>query len=162
MAEEEGSGLKCCAGICLLVIILFGVYLFLDDYDFDPTIQNNTTINLNGVTLTVPKTNNYTIIDNATLYHINDTDKFGMLSNVTKGNAYEYSDTEHDVYIYVSDNNRTAYAEEPEGRKIMDSDGSESARTYENIRHIGNKTIVSHVVEQKQLGTKIVNSATLT
>lgn len=160
MAEKEGSDLKCCAGICLLVIILIGVYFFMDSYDPDPTIKNNTTVVVDGIKFTVPKTENYTIQENERLWHEDDWENFGATSNITEGNAYRYHDPNHGIEIFVSDSNRTSYGNDSEGRSVLSGDGTEDGRTFVNVRHMGNKTVVTHVFEQKQLGTKIINSAT--
>ena len=54
-----------CIGLILLLVILMFAAAYITDLDFNPVIDNNTTIELNNVTITVPQSNN-TITNNST------------------------------------------------------------------------------------------------
>ena len=145
-------------GICIgtIIVILIAIFALSAIMDFDPstTIENNTTITLNGIKITVPQTSNYTINDNASLWHVNDTEKFGMNNNITKGNAWQYYDPEHNISIYVADSNRTAHSDTPDSSELTLLDG-DTERTHIEKKTIGDKTIVMYVTEGKGLSGTI-------
>ncbi|RAP46835.1 MAG: hypothetical protein BZ135_03215 [Methanosphaera sp. rholeuAM6] len=147
-----------CGGVCIGFILIIAVSSFIIDYDPSTTIENNTTIELNGVTITVPQTNNYTINENASLWNINDTDKFGFDNNITKENAYQYHDYVNRIDVYVADNNRTAYSDIPDYSDMDVFDG-DSGRTHIEKRTVGDKTVFIYVTEGKGLSKRIVDSA---
>lgn len=154
--------LKIFIGILLLLLILPPSFSF---FDFGPnTIENNKTIELNGVRLTVPESNNYSTNDSCTLSHVNDTNKFGndliKSSEITTGNAYQYFDYEHNLSIWVCDANRTAYTEQADGMEIETYDG-QLERDFWQKRTLGDKTIVMYVTEDEKLSKLIIDSATL-
>lgn len=145
-------------------IVILAVASFIMDYDPSTTIQNNTTIDLNGITLTVPKTENSTIDKNASLLNINESKKVGenmLASEVTAGTAYQYYDYENNLIIWVCDANSTSYTDEHEEMTIENSDG-QLKRDFWQKRTIGNKTIVMYVTEGKVLSKQIIESARLT
>lgn len=150
-----------CGGICIGLLLIIAVSSFILDYDPSTTIENNTTIELNGVTITVPQTNNYTINENASLTNINDTDKFGFGSNITKGNAYQYIDTVNKIEIYVADNNRTSYSDIPDFSDL-DSFEGDLDRIHTEKRTVGDKTVYMYVTEGKGLSKRIIESARIT
>ena len=150
-----------CGGICIGLLLIIAVSSFILDYDPSTTIENNTTIELNGVTITVPQTNNYTINQNASLTNINDTDKFGFGSNITKGNAYQYIDPVNKIEIYVADNNRTSYSDIPDFSDL-DSFEGDLDRIHTEKRTVGDKTVYMYVTEGKGLSKRIIESARIT
>ena len=151
----------CLGIILLLVVIIVGGSAILD---FDPrsTIENNTTVELNGLHVTVPQTTNYTINESSRLYNHNDTDKFGYqnVDEIAEGNAWCYQDDINNVTVYVAYSNRTSYSDIPDFSE-MDSvtDGS-GKREHIEKRNVGDRVVYVRVVEGKDLSKKIVASAT--
>ncbi len=90
-----------CVGIILLIIAIAVIASAIIDFDPSTTIENNTTIELNGIQITVPQTNNYTINDSAALWNVNDTDKYGTyhVDEIRQGNAWSYYDENHNITI---------------------------------------------------------------
>ena len=158
--KDFGSIAGGCFGLIIILFILINIASFIIDYDPSTTIENNTTIELNGVTLTVPQSNNYSINESASLWNFNDTEKFGIGNNISQGNAYQYHDYEYEIDIYVADNNRTAYSDIPDFSELETLEG-DSDRTHIEKRTLGDKTIVIYVTEGKDLSKKIVESAHL-
>jgi len=149
-----------CGGICIGIILIITAASFIMDYDSSTSIENNTTIELNGVKLVVPQSDNYSINESASLSNINDTDKFGIGSNITKENAVQYYDYVNHISIYVCDSNKTAYSDISDYSEIDVLDG-ETDRTHIEKRTVGDKTIVMYVQEGKGLSKLIINSASL-
>lgn len=122
------------------------------------TIENNKTIDINGLIITVPETGNYSINESTTLSNVNDTEKFGMFSPVSENNSWEYYDGEHDISLYVADSNRTAYSDIPDYHELTTLDG-DSERTNIVKKTVGDKTLVVYVTEGDNLAELIAESA---
>ena len=126
------------------------------------TIENNKTIEVNGVRITVPETSNYTINENASLWNVNDTKKFGIENEakIVEGNAYQYYDGVNNISIYVADANRTAYSDVPDFSELTTLDG-DIDRTHIEKKSVGDKVVVMYVTEGKGLSKLIIDSATI-
>ena len=61
--KDSEQILGVCVGIIAIIVILITAASFILDYDSNPAIDNNKTMTLNGVSITVPETNNYTVND---------------------------------------------------------------------------------------------------
>ena len=150
-----------CVGIIALFLVIIVVASFIIDYDASPTIENNTTIELNGIQITVPQSSNYTVNESTRLWNFNDTEKFGYEHDdeIAEGNAWCYSDDVNNVTIYVAYANRTAYSDTPDF-STMEPDDTSSARIHYEKRTVGDKIVYVRVIEGKELSKKIVASAT--
>jgi hypothetical protein len=151
----------CVGTIAILLAIIFIASAILD---FDPrtTIENNTTIELNGIQITVPQTSNYTINESDALWNYNDTDKYGIehLDEIRNGNAWSYYDYSHNITIYVAYSNRTAYSDVPDFSTMESNvDYGREGRTHYEKRTLGDKIVYVEVLEEKELSKKIVASA---
>ena len=101
--SDFGTTAGLCIGTIAVIVILITAASFIMDLDTRTSIENNKTIELNGVQITVPETSNYSINENASLWNVNDTDKFGIENEakIVEGNAYQYHDSVNNISIYV-------------------------------------------------------------
>lgn len=155
---DFGATAGLCIGTIAVIIILIAAASFVLDLDTRTSIENNKTIELNGVEITVPETTNYSINENESLWNYNDTEKFGYNSNITAGNAVQYYDYVNKVNIYVADANRTAYSDVPDFSELETFDG-ELERTHIEKKNVGDKVVYMYVTEGKGLSKLIIDSA---
>ncbi len=156
-----------CVGIIVLLVILISAWSFISDYDPDPTIQNNTTISLNDITLTVPKSDNYKINDSATLdyYHFNtngdyslDLDKIDNFNK--KETAHEYYDYANHINIMVINSTDVPYISQYDDGEVVDSVEGDG-RYFQQKKTFEGKVVLVWVYDDKgkSLAQKIINSA---
>ena len=147
-----------CIGIPILIIILLVAASFIMDIDTRSSIENNKTIELNGVQITVPESNNFTINESASIWNINDSKKFDNYTNIREGNAWHYHDNVNNISLYVADANRTAYSDEPDFSRMESFEG-ELERTHIEKKNVGDKVVVLYITEGKGLSKLIIDSA---
>lgn len=156
-----------CIGLILLLVILMFAAAYITDLDFNPVIDNNTTIELNNVTITVPQSNN-TITNNSTTLDYFNFNKGGYndldLNEVdnfnTKGTAHEYHDIQNDIKIMVIDKQNLPYIDKyKDGEQVDAPDGGE--RYFQQKKTINDKVVIVWVYQEhgKGLSQKIINSA---
>ena len=148
-----------CIGIILIITFTTVSSSFLD-FGTSTGIEHNKTIELNGIKITVPESNNSSINESSSLRNVNDTEKFGFKEsvNITSGNAYNYIDKNNNIIIYVADNNRTSYSDIPDFSEFTTMDG-ELDRTHIEKKTVGDKTVLLYVTEGNDLSKQIINSA---
>lgn len=147
-------------GIITLILTITTVSSSFFDFDASTSIEHNKTIELNGVKITVPESNNSIINESCSLKNVNDTEKFGFKEsiNITTGNAYSYIDKDNNISIYVADNNRTSYSDIPDFSELTTMDG-ELDRTHIEKKTLNDKTVLIYVTEGNDLSKRIINSA---
>lgn len=153
-------------GLLVLALILPTVSSSLFGSD---RIENNKTIDLNGVRLTVPNSDNFTINDSSTLDYYSyskkneeklDLDKVDHFNS--NGTAHEYFDAANQIRIMVINSSDVPYISADSDGEVVDSVELEG-RIFQQQKTLNNKVVLVWVYEDngQDLSKKIINSATV-
>lgn len=165
--KDSAQILGVCVGIIAIIVILITAASFILDYDSNPAIDNNKTMTLNGISITVPETNNYTVNDSTTLsyFDFNKNKDYSLNLDIvenfnTEGTAHEYRDFEHHIEIMVINSSDVPYIDNYDDGEVIDSvelDG----RYFQQKKTLGDKVVLVWVYDDKgkSLAQKIINSA---
>lgn len=158
-----------CVGIIVVLLVIILAASFILDYDPTTTIEDNKTIALNGVMLTVPVSSNYSVNNSTKLdyysYMKSDYGKLdlGKIDNFNaEGTASEYYDFNNHIKVMVINQTDVPYITSDDEGETIDSVEGEG-RVFQQQRTIDGKVVLVWVYDDcgKSLAKKIVDNAKL-
>jgi len=153
----------------IIIIILFTIPIISASFfgiGAMNTIEKNKTIELNGVKITVPETDNFTKNDSTTLsyydlihsnYENLDLDEIDNFNK--EGSAHQYRDFTNDIEIMVINSSDAPYLQNYEDGKIIDSVELEG-RMFQQKKKLGDKVVLVWVYDEngEDLSQVIIDS----
>lgn len=137
LIKDGAKAIGICIGTIILIAIIFTAWTYIADFNTDH-IENNTTITLNGVTITVPQTDNYTINNTDTLDYYDFMKSEYKELNLSKidnwnkeGTAHSYNDNKHSLTIMVINSSDVPYIHEYDDGEVVDAFDDGTGRYFQ-------------------------------